>query len=288
MKKPAFKLDPKSRTVVNVDFKLRSGEEQWFLLSSDRHWDNPKSDQAMQKKHLEQAKELGAGIIDIGDLFCAMQGKYDPRGTKQDIRKEHLRGDYLDSLIETSAEFFRPYAQNFVLIGQGNHESSILKRLETDLTTRLVERLNTLEKSRIHRGGFSGWVVFRGCLSGNDVHTRRLFFHHGYGGDAPVTKGVIQTSRMAVYLPDADFVATGHTHNEWQFPIARTRISPKGRTYFDEQVHVKIPSYKQDFGDGFAGWDIERGAPPKPTGAVWLRFWNDAGANLRSELTRAK
>lgn len=283
-----FKVRPASRSVVDVEFRLRAGESQWFLLSADRHWDNPKTDLVMQRKHLEQAVERGAGVIDCGDLFCAMQGKYDPRGTKSDIRPEHNGADYLDRLVSTAADWFKPYAGNIIMIGQGNHESSILKRLETDLTTRLVERINATTKgANIQRAGFSGWVVFRASIGGNNVQTKRLAWHHGYGGDAPVTKGVIQTNRMAVYLPDADFVVTGHTHNEWQFPIPRVRISNKGTIHHDEQLHLKLPTYKEEYRDGYSGWHIERGGPPKPVGAVWLRFYNDAG-EIKTEVTRAK
>jgi len=282
-----FKTKAKSRAVVEVSFSLKAGESQWFLLTADRHWDNPKSDQILQKKHLEQAKERGAGIIDIGDLFCAMQGKYDPRGTKNDVRPEHNKTNYLDALIETASNFFSPYAENFIVIGQGNHESSILKRQETDLTTRLVERINTKAGSNIHRGGFSGWVVLRGNIGGNAWITKRVAWHHGYGGDAPVTKGVIQTNRMAVYLPDADFVLTGHTHNEWQFPIPRVRITSQGRIFHDEQLHLKTPTYKEEYVDGFGGWHIERGGPPKPVGALWLRAYLESD-ELKYEVTRAK
>jgi predicted phosphodiesterase len=287
MKAPKFQIKPRSRSVVDVSFSLRAGQSQWFLLSSDRHWDNPTSDHSLQRKHLQEAKERGAGIIDCGDLFCAMQGRYDPRSSKSDVRPEHAKGDYLDALVETAGEFFRPYAANFIQIAQGNHEASILKRLETDLTTRLVERINTLEKTKIHRAGFSGWVVFRVNLHGREYQTRRIAWHHGYGGDAPVTKGVIQTNRMAVYLPDADFVLTGHTHNVWVFPITRARITNRGRLFQDEQLHLKMPSYKNEYGDGFSGWHIERGAPPKPIGALWLRLSNEA-RELRTEITRAK
>ena len=108
---------------------------------------------------------------------------------------------------------------------------------------------------------------------GRNRGTKRLAWHHGYGGDAPVTKGTIQTNRMSVYLPDANIVVTGHTHNKWIFPITRLRISGHGVTYIDEQIHVKIPGYKEEYVDGFSGWHVERGAPPKPTGSAWLRLW---------------
>ena len=35
---------------INIEFKNRPDLNQWFLLSSDRHWDNPHSDWKLQKK----------------------------------------------------------------------------------------------------------------------------------------------------------------------------------------------------------------------------------------------
>jgi hypothetical protein len=63
--------------------------EQWVLLRSDVHHDNPKCNQALEKQHLDEAAEYDAPIIDNGDLFCAMQGKWDKRADKAALRPEH-------------------------------------------------------------------------------------------------------------------------------------------------------------------------------------------------------
>ncbi len=55
-----------------------------------------------------------------------------------------------------------------------------------------------------------------------------MAYHHGYGGGGPVTKDVIQTNRRAVYLPDANIVISGHTHDRWIVPVTRNRISHIG------------------------------------------------------------
>jgi len=270
----ATEVIQKNRNVTFVKHRLKSSQAKdsfWVLLSFDRHHDNPKSNNRLERVHLEQAKERNALIIDGGDLFCAMQGKYDPRSNKKDLKPEHQTGDYLDKLVKTAANFYGPYAENFAVMAMGNHETNIAKRHETNLTQRLVDMLNDKHKTSIKMGGFSGWVKFQ-IMYSKCVMTTNLWYHHGYGGDAPVTKGTIQTNRQAVYLPDAHIVATGHTHNEWQFPIPRLRLSDKGKVYHDEQLHLKVPSYKEEYNDGFGGWHIERGGPPKPVGAVWLRF----------------
>jgi len=112
-----------------------------------------------------------------------------------------------------------------------------------------------------------------------------MYMHHGYGGGGPVTRGTIQTSRMAVYLPDADIIWTGHTHDEWIMPIQRARLSPHGRPYLDRTMHVRSPGYKDEFSEQ-NGWAVERGMPPKPKGALWLRFYMENIRNHNGMPTR--
>jgi predicted phosphodiesterase len=201
-----------------------------------------------------------------------MQGKYDKRACKDSIRPEHQHGNYLDTLVDTAAKWFEPYAKNLVVIASGNHEESIRKNHETDLIERLVARLNG-SGGGVWHGGFAGWVSFRfRAEGGGPWRTIRLHYDHGYGGGGAVTRDVIQGDRRAVYTPDADILVSGHTHDLWTMGVARARISPAGVPYQDMQWRVKIPSYKEEYVDGYGGWHARRGAPPKPIGAIWLRF----------------
>jgi UDP-2,3-diacylglucosamine pyrophosphatase LpxH len=240
------------------------------LLLSDIHVDNPKCDRDLLTRHLEQARKIGAPIMVFGDLFCAMQGKYDKRANKSALRPEHQVNNYLDALIDTTADFFEAYKDLICFITPGNHETAILGRHETDLTARLAEKLGC------ERGTYSGWVLWRfeaetASQTGGGVRTIPMSYHHGYGGGGPVTKDVIQTSRKAVYLPDAKIVVSGHTHDRWIFPISRIRLKENGEQVADEQLHVKLGSYKDEYNPG-EGWAVEKGMPPKPLGGVWLIF----------------
>lgn len=194
--------------VTTVRMNIAEGWEQWFLLQSDEHWDNPHCVRPLHRRHHEQALERGAGIFKFGDFFCAMQGKYDPRASKESIRPEHQTVNYLDALIDTAADYLRPYASNIVLIGSGNHETSILRRLETDLTKRLCDKLG------VQAGGYSGFVRFMFSRNTGGRISHNLYFFHGSGGGGAVTKGVIGTNRRAVWLPDATIICTGHVHEE--------------------------------------------------------------------------
>lgn len=275
-------------TVRNVDW------EQWILLRSDVHHDNPKCKQELEKQHLEEAVEYDAPIIDNGDLFCAMQGKWDKRSDKNALREEHRGSNYFDLLVDTAAEFYRPYRKQFAVLGRGNHETAVTNRHETDLTDRLASRMRA-HGSSVEASGYGGFVVFRfsdhkqlGDPRG--VKDSKVLYHfHGTGGGGPVTRGTIQTNRIAVWSPDAHIVLTGHTHDEWQMPIPRMRITQKGEVYHDEQLHIRCPGYKDAWGDSHSGFEAEKMLGPKNLGSAWLRFyWDWKASCVRYDSVRAK
>ena len=285
-----WEVEQLGRNVHRITFDFRSREDVgWVLLRSDAHHDNPHSNNKLEEKHLQQAVERNAAICDNGDAFCAMQGRWDKRSDKSALKPEHQVDNYLDSLVSTYADFLAPYASHIAVLGTGNHETSILKHHETNLTSRLTERLRTIKTNGpIYEGTYTGWcfmsAVRRQKKGGKKWKksysqtegrlTKRLWRTHGYGGAAPVTKGVIQTNRRAVYVPDADIILSGHTHQEWYFPIQRVRVTNQGTVYQDTQWHVSLPSYKDSYGDGasYGEWAIEKGMPPAPVGAAWLKF----------------
>lgn len=290
----SWKSSALSRNVIEILIPLtRAAEwEQWVLLSADRHWDNPKSSRELQTAHLDEAKERKAIVIDIGDLFCLMQGKYDKRASKSGVRPEHQRDDYIDAVIQDAARFFAPYGRNMVLCAVGNHESAITKRLEVNPTDRFVGLLNMLSGGATINGGFSGWVRFGfTCIVNSKPSTFRsvaLHYDHGYAGGGQVTQDAIQHQRRSVYLPDADIVVSGHTHDSWVKEISRVRLTPTGNLVSDIQTHIKLPTYKDEYEDGFAGWHVETGKPPKPLGAYWIRFyWHRPTSDVRYTVIKA-
>jgi hypothetical protein len=238
---------------------------------SDNHHDHPTCNRELEKEHLEEAARRKARVFIFGDLFDAMQGRFDPRRSYQELRPEYRRDDYYDFLVKDFTEWFSPYALNLAMIADGNHELSVLKAANTNLPDRLVSALRAAGSPVVH-GGYGGWVRFMFHRDGVPQNSARLKFFHGSGGEAPVTRGVIQTNRQAVYLPDADIVVNGHSHNSYYVPISRERLSAKGRQYFDIQHHIRTPGYKQSYGDGAAGWDVTRGGVPKPIGACWVKI----------------
>ena len=250
---------------------------QRFLLIADLHIDNPHCDRHLLRRHLDEAKEEDAGVMIFGDLFDVMQARQDRRHTKSSLKDQYARDDYFNAVIDDACDFLEPYAENIVMVSEGNHETAITKHHEINLLSFLADRLN------IPKMGYSGFIRFmfarKDKKTSGTRSTRNLFFHHGSGGGGPVTKGVIRTNRQAVWLPDADIIVGGHIHEAWQLEIPRVRLSSGGVVRHDTQLHVQLPTYKQEHTLA-GGWHIERGAPPKPLGGQWLEFfyrWNQPG-----------
>lgn len=267
-------VDELARNIHRINITLDGvGDEQWVLLQSDVHWDSKHCDRDMLEAHWHEARDRDAPILDNGDFFDCMGGKWDRRTNKADLRPEHQQADYFDALITTSAAALKPYQDLLTVRGQGNHETAILKHHETNLTDRLVDRLRTQGAPHVRLGGYSGYVVFAVHYQQTRRKPFKLFYHHGYGGGGAVTRGVITTNRQAVFLADADLVWTGHVHDAYDVRIARVRLNADcNAVEHTEQTHLRTPGYKQEYADGYGGWHIERGGPPKPLGSKWLRF----------------
>jgi hypothetical protein len=256
--------------IVNMD-QVREGWEQEFLFITDAHWDNPHCRRDLFAKFMRQAKERKAGDVFPGDFFCAMQSKNDRRGGKSQVRPEHQTENYFGSLIDTAFSDLIPYKDNILLMAYGNHETAVLKNAEIDLLKLLTDRLG------VNRGGYAGFIKFQ-FSRGKSNHTSRLLgYHHGYGGGGVATRGILDTGRRAVWLPDADIILSGHVHERLDTTLARQRVSQSGETYIDHQRHIIGPTLKDEFSLQ-GGYHLEKGRPPKPLGATWIRFHYDTHA----------
>lgn len=245
-----------------------------LMLMSDIHWDNPHCQRDTLKKHLDYAKSIGAKVLINGDFFCFMQGKYDPRRSKADIRPEHNKPNYIDAVIEDAVEWWGPYKDTLIFIGYGNHETSIIKNLETDPLQRFVDLFNYTHKPEdpISTGGYGGWLTFQFYGTGTDRKSYSIYYFHGSGGGGPVTKGTIQHQRQMADTEGADCIWMGHVHELYTMYQSKKMLNGGRIPVIKDILHVRTGTYKDEHGDGHMGWHIERGAPPKPIGCVMLEL----------------
>lgn len=279
--KITWSIDAAESGVFRVRFSGSRHPSMWVLLSADWHWDNPKCRLGILSRDLSLAKKVGAMVISAGDHFCAMQGKFDKRSSKDSVRPEHATGSYLDSLVETAADYLTPYKGNMGLISTGNHETAIYGRHETCLTSRLVERLRA-NGSPCRRGGYNGWIMFQPTYQGKALcEAYRLYYHHGSGGDSPVTHGTIAMSRVSSFV-DADCILSGHLHTRNMSVTSREKLTSQGNRKIYDTTLVRVSTYKDEYRP-LEGWHIEKGKGPRPTEnpAYWMRLRFD-GTGVRA------
>lgn len=261
-------------TIINFDYKENKEWEQWVLLTSDVHKDSKKCDTRLLKKCFDEAIVKDAIIIDNGDWFDVMGGKYDKRSTKSDIKPEFQFGNYFDLVIEDSVEFLKPYAKNIAVLGEGNHEQSVNTRHERNLTKSLIKELNLHGGNIIHQQ-YSGFIKFqfksKHKNSTGSYQSLTMYRHHGMGGNAPVTMGVINTSRTQVQI-DADIYVYGHIHQKWLVYRTKMGISQEGVLKVKDQVHIQLSTYKDS---KESQWEISKNFQPPSLGGAWIRFYYD-------------
>jgi len=268
---------------TNVHLIDNQWEPKKVLLLSDIHWDNPKCQRDLLKRHLDEAKQIGADVLLNGDTFCLMQGAYDPRKNKNDIRPEHNKANYLDAVVNDAVQWFSPYAHLIKVVGYGNHETNILKRQETDVIERFVYGLNSLNGTQVEVGGYGGWIVYRFQRNTGEGRTRfAIKYFHGSGGGGPVTKGTIQFNRMSTMVEGADMIWMGHVHEDHELTYTVERLS-QNKVWLKDILMVRTATYKEEYNEGKGGWHVERGASPKPLGGRWLELHPERKVKDKSE-----
>lgn len=277
------KVEKYQKNYHRFTISCKNIEKLSLFTTSDWHFDNPKCNRELLFKHLKQAKEQDSMIMVVGDMLCLMQGRYDPRRSKSAIRPEHNKDNYLDLVINDTAEKLRPYAHNILIITKGNHETSVSSRMETDVIERLVERINTLEGSNIQVGEYTGYLTLN-FQNGQTKRSLNIGYSHGNWGGI-ITKGTLSVVRYAAIMPDCDIMFSGHTHDGWivtQPRLVRNQYSKKVEV--KNQWHIKTGTYKEEFAEG-KGWAVERIAMPKYLGSCFTDIYFNTRKDLEYTFT---
>ena len=273
----------------NVHELQLKGHNARIAMLSDIHWDNPKCDWDLLKKHLDYCVSENIPVMINGDFFCLMQGKGDKRGNKSDIRPEHNNAKYLDSIVETAVDWWSPYAHLMTVVGYGNHETAIIKYQETDILQRFVDLLNYKNKSNVYTGGYGGWLVIRMETTGSSKHCSRIKYFHGSGGGGVVTKGALNLTRALELYEGFDVFTMGHIHENSCRNDVRDTVDYSVRGGYKnslKDIHLMLTgTYKEEYEDGSKGWHVERGAPPKPVGGRILSIEYKRIRNKEEDIT---
>ena len=153
--------------------------------------------------------------------------------------------------------------------------------------SRLIGALNSGQKHKIIGGGYGGWIRFM-YQSGKISRGRMTYkYNHGSGGNAPVTRGVIQTNRQAASTTEADITHNGHNHQSYIVTIPKEKLNNKGQVEIINQLYIRTPGYKATFQKDFDGnsWEYSLGSPT-PLGSIWVTLGNIGRKPAITEVTQ--
>ena len=262
-----------------------------LFICSDVHYDSLKCDRKSFKAHLDYIKSINGKVLIVGDLFDVMGCYKDPRTKSQDIDPRYLVRDrsYLDVVLDDVYAFLKPYRDNILMISYGNHETAIMRHRDTDIIDRLVYLLNQDSTFTTQKGSYSGWIylkLYPQLGKSRKVATFRIAYHHGKGGNAKRSKGILYSQMDAMEYPDANLIVSGHDHNKIYDPSnVRRRMAYQKAIYtYKDTVHwIKTGSYKQSADD--FGWEVEKGFMPTRLGGWFVKLRQSRRTFVRDKKT---
>jgi|GEM_PF-1049439 len=254
-------------------FRVKVDKVVPFFILSDVHYDSYHCQRDLLKRHLDEIKAKDGYIISIGDWFDVMGCHRDPRSKGSDVRSEYFRKDasYLDLIVNDAFEFLKPYAENLILMGYGNHETAIMNHRDTDILNTLVFLLRQVG-SPVVKGGYSGYFNINLQKTDTQSSSYLIAYHHGGGGNAPRSKGILHADMDAKNYPDADLIISGHNHQKGHWPlVCYRRHANSGKIVFQTRYWVKTGTYKRNEDSPLiGGWEVEKKFDPTPLGGYFL------------------
>ena len=233
----------------------KSGKVIKLALFSDIHFDSPDCDRETLKRHLDFCKKDGRYILINGDLFDAIILSDRKRAAAHLITNTD---NQLNVKLNEIYEFLKPYQENILFIGRGNHEESIMKYNGLDILEMLTTMLNMGQEHKILYGNYANFLRFTFKEQGKNQHNYHydIYAHHGAGGSAPATKGMLDFGAIAKGV-NADLIWLAHKHNslvDYSAPVMH--IDQNGTVVLKNRQCIMTPSYQKgrtiDYNANFA------------------------------------
>lgn len=267
---------------------VKAGSRVGFTLLSDLHIGSADIDENYLRNELKEAADRNDRIAINGDVMDLILPKDHKRFSPDGVHPRLLgRKDLANAQAEMAQEFLAPYVNQIDMIGVGNHETAAEKWHSTDIAKLVIQGLRERVRGNhlIHFGGYTGFLDYRFRASNNEYRWL-VYYHHGTGGDAPVTGGQISLSRKSVWV-DADTIWLGHTHHRttrhirsvtcprdgYQPHIRDVRLIITG-SYFDTYHGQTQEEYNAR--GRKANYAEDAGLAPQGKGGAWVCLTFDA------------
>lgn len=228
---------------IQFDTTIHANVPLKAALFSDPHIDSPNFDEPTFVEHAHYCLEDQRYMLFGGDLFDGIIRT----DTKRAVNSLLERGDnQLNLKLDKAYELLKPYQNQILFFGRGNHEESILKYNGVDMLEVLAKMLNSGQKHQIIVGNYANFIRFAfKDARGKSVAHYDIYQHHGMGASAPVTKGMIDFNRIAKGV-NADLIWCGHKHQaviDASDPIMF--VNQNGEIIIKNRQCIMTPSYQK-------------------------------------------
>lgn len=259
-------------------------KEYGFFFAADLHSDDNDFNLPRFKSDMDRAVAKGQRIILGGDNFSLILPKDMKRftGSRAKKRQDKMIDAYVNDGIYAAVELLRPYVDHIDAIGVGNHESSVVKFNGTDAVQFLVLLLNKeRDKSLdpIVQLGYKGFLTLHLERYDRD-NVVNVWYDHGRGGGAAVTKGMIDMNRTLAAVEGADILWLQHKHVRWaDMGISRYYPHRSGAPRVKKIIGMITGCYQTEVSDDgeYAGGYIinfgeERMTAPQGVGGISINI----------------
>lgn len=220
----------------------KSGKTIKLALFSDIHYDSPDCDRETLKKHLDFCVKDGRYILFGGDLFDAILLKDMKRAVPHLLENTDAQ---LNKKLDDIYNFLKPYQKQILFMGRGNHEESIIKYNGLDVLSMLATMLNMGQEHKILVGNYANFLRFSAKDSSGKMCFFDIYQHHGCGGSAPQTKGMLDFQSIAKGV-NVDLIWLAHKHNslvDYSTPIMS--VNTQGDVVLKNRQCIMTPSYQK-------------------------------------------
>ena len=257
-----------------------------YFFCSDIHIGCKNQDYKALERDFQKAKDLNAKIFINGDLFDMILHQDRKRYT---VASDKYNSDNnINLAINEAFDFLSPYVEQIEFIGCGNHETSVQKYHNIDVIQQIVWSLNKAHKTDIKHGQYCCFIVLKYHWGGSGkVRTRKIFYTHGTGGTAEVTKGIINVNRH-LYNKNCDIFWQGHTHtkfvlpSEWILDVNKNdEIIKRERAAFITGAYVDIFNQYDAMKDGYIlSYGEEKMRGLQSTGGIFMKHQVESNGQI--------
>lgn len=257
--------DDQLESVVDIRLPVESGDTWTIWGLFDCHVDDRACYTRMLKDDIARIAADPKARVIIGGDFNNMIFAGDPRYTASGLKPFlYGRNDKADAVVEYNYALLEPIANQIDLYISGNHEEGYTKRHFTD-----VAKLTAKALGVPYHSYFAVMRYF--CTDSTNSTTKsRGWVHHGFGGSAPVTKGMIALAR-AMEQNRFDWDMLGHLHQRTFSEVDTFDDSGGFGLGRIRQVRVAAAqngTYARNYaGGGAASWSAQKGHRPSALGA---------------------